>query len=104
MITAEIKSQEAQWEEWLETLIETEANISSTLRELEEYQDGFREETEKIHESLREFEAQTRGINIPQSDAENITESIRTLVGDEATVKKLSSQARGLEVCTFEGV
>ena len=54
-----MKSQEAQWEEWLETLIEAEANISTTLRELEEYQDGFREETDKIHEILREFQTET---------------------------------------------
>ena len=59
LISAEMKSQEAQWEEWLETLIEAEANISTTLRELEEYQDGFREETDKIHEILREFQTET---------------------------------------------
>jgi DNA repair ATPase RecN len=92
LISAETKQQENQWVEWETSLAETEIAISAALAELEEYQDGFRTEKNKLEQILTDFQNSCQAIEVPKVNTENIRGTIEKLLAGENSIKQIGGE------------
>ena len=91
LIKAEMANQQQQWNEWEEMLTETELNITAVLNDLEEYQDGYRNEKAKLEQILAEFNSSLEQIKVPTFDKNIVFPAVGELSLAEQNIKQLET-------------